>query len=169
MAQTQTQTQLETVRGTVDRTNDKGITLEGRDGWLNFSQFHQVPRPERGQDVEVLVAKGRFINGLKILAGMGLGEIAGADAPAPDFGEAAPVDDDDPGTWGYGSGKGSAAPRPVRQAAPAPAPVKATGRATLRAAALAAAAHFHSGKADSTEDAVYETALRFVAFLEDGD
>jgi hypothetical protein len=34
---------------------------------------------------------------------------------------------------------------------------------------LAAAAHFQSGKPDSTEDAVYETAYRFLAWLQDDD
>jgi hypothetical protein len=42
-------------------------------------------------------------------------------------------------------------------------------RAALKAAALAAAAHFQSGKPDSTEDEVYETAYRFLAWLQDDD
>jgi hypothetical protein len=67
---------------------------------------------------------------------------------------------------------GRAAPSTrAASAAPAPAPTKVTSRATLKAAALAASAHFHSGRAgeEGAEGDVYETAFRFLAWLEDGD
>jgi len=38
---------------------------------------------------------------------------------------------------------------------------------SLKAAALAAAAHFLSGKPESSEDEVYGTAYRFLAWLQD--
>jgi hypothetical protein len=54
---------------------------------------------------------------------------------------------------------------------PQPAPAKAPGRATLKAAALAASAHFHSGRAgeEGAEGDVYATAFRFLAWLEDAE
>jgi hypothetical protein len=146
------------VAGRVDRENDTGIRVVQADGtavWADFGQYFKGPRPGVGQDVELLV-KGKFIRTAKVLG-------AG--------GEPMPWDEDDSFGGGDDSApaQGTAAPRPIRQAAPAPAPTKAPGRATLKAAALAAAAHFHSGRADSTEDAVYETAHRFLAFLEADD
>jgi hypothetical protein len=143
-------------QGTVAAINDRGVKLG--EVWFNWSKFAEVARPEVGQEVELLIRGDRWVQGCRVL---------GADGtPA--------ADDDDPGSWGYGPGTGSAAPRPVRQAAPvqAPAaPVKATSKATLKAAALAAAAHFHSGRAgeEGAEDDVYGTALRFLAFLEDSE
>jgi hypothetical protein len=177
MAQQQQDT---TITGEVEAVNERGVKVNG--AWLNFSKFADVPRPEAGQTVAVTVRGDRWVQGLRVLTPGALDELEGAEA-GPDFGdfsEAPPVDDDDPGTWGYGSGsgKGSAAPRPIRQAAPAPptgdafrAQAKAPGRATLKAAALAAAAHFHSGRAgeEGAEGDVYEMAFRFLAWLEDGD
>lgn len=155
----------ERITGVVASVNDKGLKLEGHDGWYDFSRFRTFSAlPARGETVTLTVARGKFINAI----GDDAGAQAGA-APRAAAGDQMPWDDDDTFGGDDAPGKGSAAPRPIRQPAPAPPPVKATGRATLKAAALAASAHFHSGKADSTEDAVYETALRFVAFLEDGD
>jgi hypothetical protein len=164
------QTQDATVTGTVEAVNERGVKING--AWLNFSKFASVTPPEVGQEVVVTVRGDRWVQGLRV-AGMSMEEIAGG--AEPDFGEAAPADDDDPGTWGYGSSKGSAAPRPVRSGAPArPAepvstPPARNGRATLRAAALAAAAHFHSAKPESSEDDLYGTATRLLAWLEDAD
>lgn len=62
--------------------------------------------------------------------------------------------DDDPGSWGYGS---------VSSTPPAP-----KGKATLRAAALAASTHFHN-TGDGGEDAVYDTAARLLAWIESDD
>jgi hypothetical protein len=39
----------------------------------------------------------------------------------------------------------------------------------LKAAALAAAAYFHSARPESTEDDLYGTTTRLLAWLEDGD
>jgi hypothetical protein len=58
-------TVAETLVGAVEATNDKGIKVQGR--WFNFSQYHDVPHPERGQQV-ALEAKGNFIQKLTIRA-----------------------------------------------------------------------------------------------------
>ena len=156
-----------TLTGEVETTSRDGGGFKVAGEWINYGEYYKGPKPERGKLVEV-VAKGKYARRIKLLTAGGLDALEG-EAP-PDFGEAAPVDDD-PGAWGYGSGKGSAAPRPVRQAAPAPAPTKVTSRATRKAAALAASAHFHSGRAgeEGAEGDVYETAFCFLAWLEDGD
>jgi len=54
----------ETISGQVEATNDKGIKLGG--GWFNYSQYAHVPRPLRGQAVQLQV-KGRFIKPLAVL------------------------------------------------------------------------------------------------------
>jgi hypothetical protein len=191
MAQTQTQTQQ---TGEVEATNERGIKLGGR--WLNYSQFHRVPRPETGHVVRVTLQRDRFITDLEVLDGAALDDAEGAADPGevdgdfPEF-EGPPPAAPPPAASDVAAGLdrpptgdnpgGTAAPRraPVRVApAPTPAPppraqVPTTPqpptRAALKAAALAAAAHFQSGKPDSTEDAVYETAYRFLAWLQDDD
>lgn len=155
------QQQDTTTTGEVEAINERGLKVNG--AWLNWSKFAEVARPEVGQTVVLTVRGDRWIQGLRMLGPGGQAALdeLGDDGPPPD--------DDDPGTWGYAPKGGGAAPRPVRPAAPvAPAPViKPTGRATLKAAALAASAHFHSARPENTEDHVYETAYRFLAWLED--
>ena len=158
----------EVVRATVEAVNERGAKLAGI-GWANYSRYGNVTPPEVGQEVEATLREGKtggkWIQKLRALDANG--NPAAPNGPF-ELG-AGPEDDLDPATFGYDTpGRGSAAPRPIRQAAPAPAP-RSGSKATLRAAALAAAAHFLSGKPESTEDDVYSTALRFVAFLEDGD
>jgi hypothetical protein len=58
-------TGTETVSGVVSAVNPKGIRLEGRDGWLNFSKFagDLVP-PARGAHVAVTLDGQGFIRAL---------------------------------------------------------------------------------------------------------
>ena len=63
----------ETLRGVVEAANDKGIKIGER--WVNYSQFRQVPRPDPGQEVEVELDKGRFINALTVVSGAGGGPL----------------------------------------------------------------------------------------------
>jgi hypothetical protein len=160
------QTQDTIVTGTVEAVNERGVKLNG--AWLNFGKFAEVARPEAGQTVAVTVRGDRWVQGLRVRTSDALDEPEGE--AGPDFGEAAPVDDD-PGTWGYrpGPGRGSAVPRPVRRAAPAPVAPRGGSGATLRAAALAAAAHYHSARPESTEDDLSATAIRLLAWQEEGD
>ena len=56
------------IRGIVEAANPKGIRVEGQ--WWNFSRFAEVDRPDRGQQVEMLVDatdKGNFIRALRIM------------------------------------------------------------------------------------------------------
>jgi hypothetical protein len=55
----------ETVAGVVSAVNPKGIRLEGRDGWLNFSKFAPglVP-PARGAHVAVTLDGQGFVRAL---------------------------------------------------------------------------------------------------------
>ena len=62
MAQ-QNGTVLETQIGVVEAVNPQGIRVAGR--WWNFSRYHDVPRPEVGQQV-ALEAKSGFIQKLTI-------------------------------------------------------------------------------------------------------
>ena len=177
MAAEQTQTQTQQT-AEVEATNERGIKLAGR--WLNFSQFHQVPHPEVGQLVRVTLQKGRFISALKILAPGEFddaeGEVDPNDEAFPEF-EGPPAGFTvAPGLDGPPSGDypaGTAAPRrvlptPVPPPAPQAPPASwAPATPSLKAAALAAAAHFLSGKPESSEDEVYGTAYRFLAWLQD--
>ena len=55
----------ETLSGAVVAVNDKGLRLEGRDGWLNFSKWAEglVP-PARGAHVVVTLDKAGFVRTL---------------------------------------------------------------------------------------------------------
>jgi hypothetical protein len=154
----------EVVRATVEAVNERGAKLTGV-GWCNFSKFGNVAPPAVGDEVEATLRPGKqggyWIQGLRPVG----------DAPAGsdrDFGTDAPEDDLDPSTFGYDTpARGSgAAPRPV---AAKPVPAKPAGKATLKAAALASAAHFLSSKPEATEDAVYDLAYRFLAWIEEAD
>jgi hypothetical protein len=76
----------QTVSGQVESTNDRGLKFDGE--WLNYSKFFKGDKPERGDDVEMVV-DGKWINGVKILAGR---------SPAPSrngTGRGAPVRSDE--------------------------------------------------------------------------
>ena len=60
---TQNGTVLETQIGLVEAVNPNGIKVAGR--WWNFSRYHDVPRPEVGQQV-ALEARSGFIQKLTI-------------------------------------------------------------------------------------------------------
>jgi len=55
----------ETLSGAVAAVNDKGLRLEGRDGWLNYSKWAEglVP-PARGAHVVVTLDKAGFVRTL---------------------------------------------------------------------------------------------------------
>lgn len=159
------------VRGVVEALNDRGLKLNGT--WFNWSKFSEVTPPTQGEEVELLVKDGKWIAGCSIVGGGG-GVAVGRQRPqAQEDTFGAPDGDDDPGAWGYGQAPAAPAPaRAARPAAPmpqamAPAPVAKGGRASLRAAALAASAHFHSGNPSADEEAVYDTATRFLAWIDD--
>ena len=70
MAQTGTPT--ETVQGRVEQTNEKGLKVDGR--WFNWSQYSRASaRPQEGDDVELEIARGKFINDTRILGSSGSG------------------------------------------------------------------------------------------------
>jgi hypothetical protein len=114
--------------------------------------------------VELVVARGKFINGLKVLNGADLDAAEGAEElTGDDFASLAPTapDGDEPNaSWGYS--KSTAAPRraappplarPPAQAQPAPV---GRSREQLRATAALAAATFAAGKRElsAAEDIV---------------
>ncbi|HEX2186009.1 MAG TPA: hypothetical protein VHN78_10950, partial [Chloroflexota bacterium] len=70
---------VESERGVVEATNEKGVKLNGR--WLNYSQFHDVPHPEPGDEIEVEIARDRFINALNIVGGAERPAGSGGDVP----------------------------------------------------------------------------------------
>jgi hypothetical protein len=173
MAAEQTQTEQ---TAEVEATNERGIKLAGR--WFNFSQYHQVPRPEVGQLVRVTLQKGRFISGLKVLTHGDLddaeGEADPTDGAFADFEgpppPPPPTDDYPADTAAPRRVPGRVLPTPVPPPAPrAPSASRTPAVPLLKAAALAAAAHFQSRTPDSTEDAVYETAYRFLVWLQDDE
>jgi hypothetical protein len=152
------------VRGTVEAVNERGVKLAG--AWLNFSKFADVARPDVGDEVEVVVKDDRWVNGLKVMGADGQVVSREDYDPNAPFGEAPASlrgpQDDDPGSWGY-----NAPPKASARVAPV-APAPKTSKASLRAAALAASAHFHS-TGDGREEAVYDTAARFLAWIESDD
>lgn len=56
----------EQIRGRVEQTNEKGLKVDGR--WFNWSQYSRsTVRPNEGDDVELEIARGKFINDARIL------------------------------------------------------------------------------------------------------
>jgi hypothetical protein len=55
---------VERIAGLVEAVNPKGVRVDGR--WWNYSRYADVPRPARGQHVE-LDAKGGFIRTLRVV------------------------------------------------------------------------------------------------------
>ncbi len=57
------------VEGVVSRVNERGVLLEGRDGWLNVSKFAAgVLLPEPGARVRLTLDKAGFIRAVEIVA-----------------------------------------------------------------------------------------------------
>lgn len=51
------------LEGYVQAVSRRGVKIDGE--WLNFSQFAEVPRPERGQTVRIGLDKDGFIRRLE--------------------------------------------------------------------------------------------------------
>ena len=79
----------EWLTGRVSHSNDRGIRLQGSSAWWNYGALKPGPlRPEMiaaGDEVEAVVAGGRWLNAVRVLG----------HGPAP---EAAPHEDE--GVWG---------------------------------------------------------------------
>jgi hypothetical protein len=105
----QTGAQIETVRGRVEQANEKGLKVDGR--WFNWSQYSRATvRPQEGADVELEIARGKFINDARIL-GDGTGTAGvGGDRSLDGF-------DDEP--FGFGPPTPAAVPSAPRAAAAA--------------------------------------------------
>ncbi len=74
----------ETIAGVVVAVNDKGLRLDGRDGWLNYSKWAgELVPPTRGARVAVTLDKAGFVRAL---------EAAAVDAPhSPTVGREAAI------------------------------------------------------------------------------
>ena len=163
----------ELVRGIVEAVNEKGIRVAGQ--WCNYSRYAEVPRPDVGQWVE-LVVKNRFITGLKLLGPNGAAPLPepGEDAPrraaarrtaapldtAPDSDAAVPACGPPP--WLADGGAPPGAPRPV------------DGRARRehvisRLAVLKAAADFLARRPDAVPDDVLTVAIQWLVWVEEDD
>ncbi|MDQ3699514.1 MAG: hypothetical protein M3442_01170 [Chloroflexota bacterium] len=143
----------ETLRGVVEATNEKGIKIGER--WVNYSQFRQVPRPVTGQEVEVELDKGRFINALTV--------VGGADGGA--------LEPDEPEGLTGDAFEGLASdPAPAARAQRA-ATATATGRPAdrnteiRRLALLKAAAEYAAPRAEMTADDVLAVAILWEAWI----
>ena len=73
----------EIVEGLVASGNDRRIKLAGQDHYFNYSRFHDVPHPDRGQLVRVEVDPSGFINRLQVLDDAEASAPSSAAAPAP--------------------------------------------------------------------------------------
>ena len=61
------------LEGTVGRVNDRGFTLAGREGWLNWSKFSVAPvLPDAGDRVLVGLDKAGYVREVTILASTAL-------------------------------------------------------------------------------------------------
>ncbi|HET7769626.1 MAG TPA: hypothetical protein VFN74_12690, partial [Chloroflexota bacterium] len=138
----------EQVRGRVEQANDKGLKVDGR--WYNWSQFSRSSvRPNEGDDVELDVARGKFIDDARITAKGGQGALGFDD----DDGPLARPDPISPRT--------AAAPRAPRDAAapptrPAPSSAPNADRNTeiRRLALIKAAADYAAARDMDPEEVV---------------
>lgn len=75
----------ETISGRVSTVNEKGIRLDGEDGWFNYSKFAVgIVAPEKGQQVSVTLDKGGFVRAIVPTDGA-------AATPAPSVGGTSPA------------------------------------------------------------------------------
>jgi hypothetical protein len=145
---TQTGTQTETVRGRVEQTNEKGLKVDGR--WFNWSQYSRVTtRPQEGDDVELEIARGKFINDAQILDSGGQGTLELDDEDPVADGAPAPRT----GTVGVRSG-------PTGRGAP-PATPNADRNTEIRRLALIKAAADYAAARDLAPDEVVTLAARW--------
>jgi hypothetical protein len=151
MAQTQGTTEL--IRGAVEQANEKGVKVGGR--WFNYSQFSTITaKPDEGDTVEMDIAKGRFINALRITDG-------GFDLVIPD---------DDPLAQGapVQGGRSTAPPRAASAAAPATYERAADRNTEIRRLALIkAAADYAAQRVDLTADDVLAIARQWETWVVD--
>jgi hypothetical protein len=146
MAQTGTQT--ETVRGRVEQTNDKGLKVDGR--WFNWSQYSRAStRPHEGDDVELEIARGKFINDARILGSGGQGPLE--------------LDDEDPSADGAPAPRASASgARPGAAGGAAPTATPNADRNTeIRRLALIKAAADYAATRSLDADEVVTLAARW--------
>jgi hypothetical protein len=55
----------ETISGRVSAVNDKGIRLDGEDGWMNYSRFAVgLVAPSKGEVVSVTLDKAGFVRAI---------------------------------------------------------------------------------------------------------
>jgi len=150
----------EQIRGTVEQTNDKGVKVGGR--WFNFSQYSKTTvRPAEGDEVELEVARGKFINDARIVSsGVSSGELL------PTDGDAFPATDDDV----FASPK-AAAPRsapPSRRTAPvASSPASDRNAEIRRQALIKAAAEYAAQRPELTPDDVLAIAAQWESWVVD--
>ncbi len=147
----------ETLRGVVETTNEKGIKLGER--WVNYSQFRQVPRPETGQEVEVELDKGRFINALTVVGGAGGGTLE-LDEPEEPTGDAFEglASDPDPALRAQRAATPTAPARPADRGPDRNTEIR-------RLALLKAAAGYAAPRADMTADDVLAVAILWEAWI----
>jgi len=154
----------EQIRGTVEQANEKGLKIGGR--WFNFSQYSKSTlRPVEGDEVELEVARGKFINDVKITgsgeggSGSGSGDVDGAGF---DFANA----EDDPfeqlaARPGSG-GRGTPAPR---QSGTAPSSGMDRNGEIRRLALIKAAAEYAAGREVLTPDDVLAIATQWEGWV----
>jgi hypothetical protein len=141
----------EQIRGRVEQTNDKGLKIDGR--WFNWSQYSRsTVRPDEGDDVELEIARGKFINDARIVGKGEPGFVLDDDDP---FGGALP----EPPGAGAASGP-SRTTRPARSA-PASAPYSQSSTPNAdrnveirRLALIKAAADYAAGREMTPEEVV---------------
>jgi len=127
----------EQIRGRVEQTNEKGLKVDGR--WFNWSQYSRASvRPDEGDEVELEIARGKFINDARILE-------QGAQSPLD-------LDDADP----FGGAPAPPRATGARRAAPAPTPTPNADRNTeiRRLALIKAAADYAAARGMQPEEVV---------------
>ena len=108
----------EQIRGRVEQTNEKGLKVDGR--WFNWSQYSRsTVRPDEGDDVELEIARGKFINDARI-TGKGVPGVPGAEGDLVELSL-----DDDPFAAAAPPPRAASASRARSGAAGAPAPAAA--------------------------------------------
>lgn len=133
----------EQVRGRVEQTNEKGLKVDGR--WFNWSQYSRASvRPAEGDDVELEIARGKFINDARIVGQGGQNPI---DLDGEDPFGAAPAPP-------RAAGPRRAAPAPASTSTPSSTPNADRNTEIRRLALVKAAADYAAARGMGPEEVV---------------
>ena len=141
----------EQIRGRVEQANEKGLKVDGR--WFNWSRFsNSSVRPSEGDDVELEIARGKFINDARIVGEGGQGSLSSLNPDDDPF--AAPPEASPRATRSAPAASTSPASGPPRASAATATPNADRNTEIRRLALIKAAADYAAARSMDPEEVV---------------